>query len=145
MGYRSDVSIIFYARGSSYADTPQGRMPLGNDAGRNALLKLWFDENYPVMVAKDEWCATIRHKDDAIIIDYEDVKWYDGYDHPKAVVDALHKFDETFKCGDDDGLFAWEMARVGEDDSDIEIDRSDWNDHLLYVSRSIRIDIVGID
>ena len=133
MGYRSDVSIIFYARGSS------------NDAGRNALLKLWFDENYPVMVAKDEWGATIRQKDDAIIVDYENVKWYDGYDHPKAVVDALHKFDETFKCGDDDGLFAWEMARVGEDDSDIEIDRSDWNDHLLYVSRSIRIDMVGID
>ena len=133
MGYRSDVSIIFYARGSS------------NDAGRNALLKLWFDENYPVMVAKDEWCATIRHKDDAIIIDYEDVKWYDGYDHPKAVVDALHKFDETFKCEEDSTEFAWEMARIGGDDSDIEIDRSDWNDHLLYVSRSIRIDIVGID
>ena len=133
MGYRSDVTIIFYARGNS------------NDAGRNALLKLWFDENYPVMVAKDEWGATIRQKDDAIIVDYEDVKWYHHHEHPKAVADALHKFSETFKCEDDDGPFAWEMARIGEEDADIETDRSDYNDGLLYVSRSIRVDMEGVD
>ena len=133
MGYRSDVSIIFYARGSS------------NDAGRNALLKLWFDENYPVMVAKDEWGATIRQKEDAIIIDYDDVKWYDGYDHPKDVGDALRKFSETFNCEEDSTELAWEMVRIGEEDNDIETDRSDYNDYLLYVSRSIRVDMVGID
>ena len=133
MGYRSDVSIIFYARGSS------------NDAGRNALLKLWFDENYPVAEAKGEWCATIRHKEDAIIVDYEDVKWYGGYDHRKVVADTLDKFTDTFNCEEDSTEFAWEMARIGEDDSDIEIDRSDYSDHLLYVSRSIRVDMVGID
>lgn len=133
MGYRSDVSIIFYARGSS------------NDAGRNTLLKLWFDENYPVAVAKDEWCAAIRQKDDAIVIDYEQVKWYPEYDHPKAVGDALHKFSETFNCEEDTTEFAWEMMRIGEEDADIETDRSDYNDHLLYVSRSIRVDMAGID
>lgn len=133
MGYRSDVTIIFYARGNS------------NDAGENAVLKLWFDENYPVMEAKDEWCATIRQKDNAIIVDYEDVKWYDNYDHPKAVADALKKFTDTFDCEEEDTRHAWEMLRIGEEDADIEADRSDYNDHLLYVSRQICVDMVGID
>ena len=133
MGYRSDVSIIFYARGNS------------NDAGRNTLLKLWFDENYPVMVAKDEWGATIRQKEDAIIVDYEDVKWYESYEHVIAVELAIRKFDDTFRCGDEDGQYAHEFLRVGEDDTDIEVERSDWNDHLLYVSRAIRVDLAGID
>jgi hypothetical protein len=133
MGYRSDVTIIFYARGNS------------NDAGENAILKLWFDENFPVMVAKGEWQASVRQKEDAIVVDYEDVRWYDGYVHPKDVGDALHKFNETFECGEDTTRYAWEMVRIGEEDNDIEIDRSDYNDHLLYVSRQIRVDLVGID
>ena len=133
MGYRSDVTIIFYARGNS------------NDAGRNTILKLWFDENFPVMVAKDEWGATIRHKDDGIIVDYEDVKWYDGYVHPREVDAALKKFNETFECDKEEGHYAYEFLRIGEEDTDIEVERSDWNDHLLYVSRSIRVDMEGVD
>ena len=133
MGYRSDLTLVFYARGNS------------NDAGENALLKLWFDENYPVQVAKDEWCAAIRQKDNAIIVDYEDVKWYPSYDHVIAVGDALRKFDDTFKCDEENARYAWETLRIGEEDNDIEADRSDWNDHLLYASRRICIDMVGID
>ena len=131
MGYRSEVTFVVSPR-------KQEVVPF-------AALKLWFDENYPVMVAKDEWGATIRQKEDAIIVDYEDVKWYPEYIHPKDVGEALHKFTDTFKCEEDSTEFAWEMARVGEDDSDIEIDRSDYNDSLLYVSRSIRVDMAGID
>ena len=133
MGYRSDVSIIFYARGNS------------NDAGRNAILKLWFDENYPHYVATTEWCAAIRQKDDAIVIDYEQVKWYEGYDHVQAVIAALRKFDDTFDGFSPEGPFSWELVRIGEDDNDIEVDRGEYSDHLLYVSRSIRVDMVGID
>ena len=133
MGYRSDVTIIFYARGTS------------NDAGRNAILKLWFDENYPHYVATSEWCATIRQKDDAIIVDYDDVKWYEGYDHVQAVEAAIRKFDDTFRCGDEEGQYAHEFVRIGEEDADIETERSDYNDSLLYVSRSIRVDMAGID
>jgi hypothetical protein len=133
MGYRSDVSIIFYARGNR------------NDAGENALLKLWFDENYPVQEAKDGWQASIRQKDNAIIVEYEDVKWYPSYDHVIAVGAAQAKFDETFKCDEEDTRYAWETARVGEEDNDIEIDRSDYCDGLFYVTRQIRIDMVGED
>ena len=132
MGYRSDVSIIFYARGSS------------NDASANATLKFWFDETYPVREA-EEWGATIRKRDNAIVVDYEDVKWYESYEHVIAVELAIRKFDETFRCGDEDGQYAHEFLRVGEDDTDIEVERSDWNDHLLYVSRAIRVDLAGID
>jgi hypothetical protein len=133
MGYRSDVSIVFYGRGN------------GNDARLNTILKLWFDENYPVAVAKDEWCASIRQKDNAIVVDYHDVKWYDGYEHPKAVSDALRTFDETFRCNEPDARLAWEMVRIGEEDNDIETERSDYNDHILYVRRSIGIDLAGMD
>lgn len=133
MGYRSDVSIIFYARGSS------------NDASANATLKFWFDETYPVKEATDEWMATVRHKDGAIIVDYEDVKWYESYGHVMAVEAAIRKFDETFECDKEEGRYAHEFLRIGEEDTDIEVERSDWNDHLLYVSRSIRVDLVGID
>lgn len=133
MGYRSDLTLVFYARGNS------------NDAGENAVLKLWFDENYPVRDAKDEWCATIRQKDNAIIVDYEDVKWYENYDHMKQVAEARANFNETFKCDEPDTRHAWEMLRIGEEDNDIEADRSDYNDHLLYVSRQICVDMVGID
>ena len=133
MGYRSDVTIIFYARGNS------------NDAGENAILKLWFDENFPVMVAKGEWQASVRQKEDAIVVDYEDVRWYPEYDHPKAVDAALAKFTETFNCDEDGTRYAWEMMRIGEEDADIDSERSDYNDGLLYVSRQIRIDMVGVD
>lgn len=133
MGYRSDVSIIFYARGSS------------NDASANATLKFWFDETYPVKEATDEWCAIVRQRDGAIVVDYEDVKWYESYEHVIAVELAIRKFDDTFRCGDEDGQYAHEFLRVGEDDTDIEVERSDWNDHLLYVSRAIRVDLAGID
>ena len=133
MGYRSDVSIVFYVRG------------MDTDPTAGAALKFWFDETYPVKEATDEWCAIIRHKDGAIIVDYEDVKWYNGYEHPKQVDAALRKFTDTFNCEEDTTEFAWEVIRIGEDDTDIEVDRSEYSDALLYVSRAIRVDLVGID
>jgi hypothetical protein len=111
----------------------------------NAALKFWFEENYPVREAVDEWCANIRQKDGAIVVDYEDVKWYESYEHVIAVEAAIRKFDETFECDKEEGHYAHEFLRIGEDDTDIEVERSDWNDHLLYVSRAIRVDLVGID
>jgi hypothetical protein len=131
MGYRSDVSIIFYARGQ---DNPM----------HNAALKFWFDETYPVREA-EEWGATIRQKNGAILVDYEDVKWYESYGHVMAVDAAILKFDETFECDKEENRYAYEFLRVGEDDTDIDVERSDWNDHLLYVSRQIHVDLVGID
>lgn len=125
MGYRSDLTLVFYARGNS------------NDAGENALLKLWFDENYPVQDAKDAWCATIRYKDNAIIVDYEDVKWYDNYDHMKQVANARANFNETFNCDEENARYAWEMLRIGEEDNDIERDSSSYADYRINVERSM--------
>ena len=61
------------------------------------------------------------------------------------VTAAIRKFDDAYRCGEEVGQYAHEFLRVGEEDTDIEVERSDWNDHLLYVSRSIRVDMVGID
>jgi hypothetical protein len=62
-----------------------------------------------------------------------------------AVGAAQAKFEETFKCDEWDTRYAWETARIGEEDNDIEIDRSDYGDGLFYVTRQIRIDMVGED
>jgi len=129
MGYRSEVSIMFYVRGT---DT---------DPTAGAALKFWFEETYPVREAEDNWCAKITKSDNSVSVDYDDVKWYESYDHVQAVEAAIRKFDDTFRCGDEEGHYAHEFLRIGEDDTDIEVERSDWNDHVLYVNRSIGKDI----
>lgn len=134
MGYRSDVSVVFYTLDAE-------RMPL-------AALKLWFDENYPHEMAKAEWAAKIEEGDDYLLVNYTDVKWYDDYTHPKEVDAALRRFTETFDAGNEDGTMdikvtengppaAYDFVRIGEDDTDTEIDRSGWTNYRLDVRREI--------
>ncbi len=131
MGYRSDVSVVFYTLDAE-------RMPL-------AALKLWFDENYPHEVAKAEWAAKIEEGDDYLLVNYTDVKWYDDYTHPKEVDAALRRFIETFDEGvsvetENGPPAAYDFVRIGEDDNDTETDRSGWTDFRLSVKREIYFD-----
>jgi hypothetical protein len=123
MGYRSDVTLVFYTRLPS--DVPF------------AALKLWFDENYPVKDAEFDWGAKVTSNDcDYVMVEYTDVKWYAGYDHPQAVDAAIEKFDETFDATGTDNV-AYEMVRVGEETADIEQRYSEYCDWRLGVSREI--------
>jgi len=90
MGYRSEVSIIFYVRG------------MDTDPTAGAALKFWFEETYPVREA-EEWCAEITKSDNSVSVDYTDVKWYEDYDHVQAVEAAIRKFNETFECDKEEG------------------------------------------
>lgn len=138
MGYRSDVDIAFY-------------VPIGSDTAY-PLLKLWFDANYPHTEAKDEWCASIDYDEEnrAILVGYQDVKWYDGYDHVKVVEKTFDDIDKlihndtitTVTEGDTDAVpfdIAWEFVRIGEDDNDIETRASDNADYVIAVNRSTEI------
>jgi len=129
MGYRSDIRVVFYLTEGTHEER-QPPLPF-------AALKLWFEETYPVQVAKDEWCVEITYGDDYIMCAYTDVKWYSGYEHPNNVSEAFEKFSAAFRSDERDHRAQYEFVRVGEDADDIETDRSSYADHRLGVERSI--------
>jgi hypothetical protein len=134
MGYRSDVKIVFYLTKGTIDTPPTEDNPLVPFAA----LKFWFEETYPVKEAKDEWCAEIKYGDyEHILVTYTDVKWYDSYEHVKAVESVFEKFSDTFNS---DGLShraQYEIVRIGEQDDDIERNCSGYADHRLFVVRDI--------
>lgn len=128
MGYRSDVSLIFYPRLHD-----ENAVPF-------AALKLWFDENYPHHEAKTEWDANIDAEDGYISVEYHDVKWYADFDHVKAVNEAIFKFRETFNADEEHATASHEFVRLGEEVNDIEEDRTHWSDYRMRVERRIEFE-----
>jgi hypothetical protein len=139
MGYRSDVKIVFYLTKGSIDPSNNINTLITEDIPTLpfAALKFWFEETYPVREAKDEWCAEIDYGDDYILLSYTDVKWYDLYDHVKAVDAAFEKFSDTFRSDDLSHRAQYEIVRIGEQDDDIERNCSSYADHRLFVERSI--------
>jgi hypothetical protein len=141
MGYRSEVDVVIYAPVSSETSYP--------------LLKLWFDENYPVKEATNEWEARITYDSESrgISVYYNDVKWYDHYEHMQAVEEVFKAIDAmldampvtTIKDGvsQDPNVIpfeiAWEFVRLGEEDQDTEIRMSANADAVIGVNRSTEI------
>lgn len=124
MGYRSDVTISFYT-------SNQSELPF-------SAVKLWFDENYPVKDATQEWSAEIETGDNYVNVWYMDVKWYDDYNHVQAVTKAIETFCETFDANEKMDGAHYEMIRIGEETQDIEREASAYCHWLLDVSRTIR-------
>lgn len=123
MGYRSDVTIAFYSRDNV-------NLP-------GAALKLWFDENYPHKKALEEWDAKITRGDDFVLVEYYDVKWYQGYTHAQDVDRAIRSFESAFDTSEQNTAAAYEFVRVGEQHDDIEEERSDFADYHVGVRREI--------
>jgi hypothetical protein len=138
MGYRSEVDVVIYAPVDSGTSYP--------------LLKLWFDENYPHHVATDEWGAEIDYDPEGrgIAVYYNDVKWYDTYEHPQAVERVFEAIDVMLDqlaaaalASEDPNVIpfeiAWEFVRLGEEDQDTEIRMSANADAVVGVNRSTEI------
>ena len=117
MGYRSDVKLVFYTSNES-------ELPF-------SAVKLWFDENYPKYDFGD-----VEVGQNYVLISYEDVKWYQGYDEVEAVNKAIELFCDTFNAHENTGAH-YEMIRVGEELQDIEREASAYCHWLLDVSRTI--------
>ena len=131
MGYRSDVSYLFYTgtRLVREADGTHTREP----RGPFALLKLWFDENYP----KHQYIQTTQGED-YIHVKYHGVKWYEGYEEVEAVRKAVESFEKCFNTDDHDQMTGmWEMVRLGENDDDVERSGSEHHDWRLNIQREI--------
>lgn len=138
MGYYSDVNIAFYVRGPYRVSTTPVPRPVGEHM---PVLKLWFDENYPHQEAVEHWRATIDQGEDYILVKYDVVKWYVGYEHVDAVNAALEKFKDNFDFNNsEETCLAYEMVRIGEETQDIESKGSTWQDYRFHVLRDIVFD-----
>ena len=116
MGYRSEITAVFYARG----------------ADEWPLIKLFFAENFP----KDwvENLEEVHHRDrSGFVFRVSDYKWYDSYPEVQAFEEFERRFQAMDKC--DDGTWACEFARIGEDYTDIENRSSDHADYVLEIKR----------
>lgn len=120
MGYRSDVTAVFYA--------PIDKAP---------VLKLYVDENFP-----EDLAGELKPIDNGKYAGYEfsgtGWKWYDSY--PEIV--AFNRFVSNFlelADGEDASERAWayEFVRIGEDSDDVEETYSDHSHYFIRVSRVI--------
>jgi hypothetical protein len=127
MGYRSDVTAVFYTRREE--DWP--------------ALKLFVDENFPDMDGFKECLKVIDPTFNhawGYMFDAEEVKWYESYESVRKFEELAHKFVEIADGEGHTHEWSYEFARVGEDTDDVETDRSQKADCVLHVSRKIVCD-----
>lgn len=121
MGYRSEVTMLFYANNEE--DFP--------------MLKLWIDEN--VRPALKEWLDVTpqefsRGQSKGYAVHFSDVKWYDSYPEVQAIEAAWDKFKDTFG-NDESASMGAERAQIGEDYSDVTYDETYHGMNLLNIVR----------
>jgi hypothetical protein len=132
MGYRSQVTAVIYPA------TPED--PMGPDAYKeyeldkyNALRVLMTTKFEQLM---GKWFGGEAQWDDRnqrLVFEMQDVKWYEGYEDVKAFDAMLIEVTELGYCS--------EFVRVGEETDDIEHRyEGDGVKYLLNVQRTITID-----
>jgi hypothetical protein len=124
MGYRSDVTLVFYT-------LPNSGIPFGS-------LKLWFDENFAKLsLARD---AETSIGSDYIKLHWDSIKWYEGYPEVREIDTAIELFTATFNANDENTQVAWECIRIGEELADIDDEGSIYRTYRLGASREITFD-----
>ena len=127
MGYRSDVTAVFYV--SKVEQFP--------------LLKLWLIENFPM----DTFHDNIRWFDRGMVLEGKSVKWYSDYDEVKAFDKAVEAYEELIAEFDDSEVegqptFCYEFVRIGEELDDVEATESGYlNEGLISVNRTITVEV----
>ena len=133
MGYRSDVTIVMYARRKK--DFP--------------LLKLFAKENLPdafeehdidvpykrVRVEKGKH-AKEESVDKYLRFQFDNVKWYEGYEDVDVYMNTLMDWENTFKDEEDgEPIFHYEHLRIGEEWEDVDYRCSDYAHSILCLNR----------
>lgn len=124
MGYRSDVTALFYTEEES--EWPTFRIFMENNIPR--MLK----DNFSLIDSKNIWGYMFK---------MEGVKWDAFY----VGAQEFNKFRETFlRISDvednDSPPWVYEFARVGDFDEDIEQENCGGMQYYLGISRSITVD-----
>ena len=123
MGYRSDVVFAMYALDEK--DYP--------------ALQVWFSQFEQEIAELD----IARHfkdyymRENPIIFEATDIKWYDSYAEVKFMDALLNKFRDAFQTEATEDLYNYEFIRIGEDTTDIEEDCGNHGFNLIGVSRVI--------
>jgi hypothetical protein len=118
MGYRSDVVFAFYPSAT----------------GDGQAVSSWLMQHWP-----QAWCE-INEGEELVVVRYSDVKWYADYEFVKTARAAALAFERAFEADEDRTARAhWEMARIGEDEADIERDGSPFMDYRLSIRRDIEV------
>jgi len=122
MGYRSDVKALIY--------------PANSD--KNLLeydkLKLLFNTTFQdVFTAWGEDYFSWDDKHRVLMFDANSVKWYDSYQEIQTFVKFLA---DVHELG-----YEYEFMRIGEEDEDVESDRTGDSEGYMYVSRTIEVNL----
>ncbi len=120
MGYRSDVQALVYPQG--------GEDNLLNYDKLKLLMNTTFKDVF------DAWGEDYFSWDDnhrALKFDANSVKWYDSFPEVASFPKFLEDVEELG--------YEYEFMRIGEDDNDVEGDRSSDAEGYMYVSRSIEV------
>ena len=122
MGYRSNVTAIFYAEEKDWP-----------------VIKLWLDENRPnSIIGEDDFKGYQRGSLRGYYIEYDDVKWYDTYPNMQDFNSYASKYIVLF-CNEG-STAAYEFVRIGENYEDIEVDRNGDHHYVLRPERTVVID-----
>jgi hypothetical protein len=120
MGYRSDVKALIYPLGGEHNLLEYDKLKLLMNTTFKDVYDYWQDPYFT-------WDDTHR----VLVFDANSVKWYDMY--PEVM--RFPKFlNEAHELG-----YEWEFIRLGEEDEDIESDRTGDAEGYLYVQRSIEV------
>ena len=124
MGYRSEITAVFYT----------------NKKDEWPLMKLFVEENFPKDLAD---CLRVecwfgRRGRWGFVFRVDDYKWYESYPEVEAFNEFEGRFTNMDKC--QDGTWAFEFARIGEETDDIEERSSNHADYILRVVRHIEIE-----
>ena len=120
MGYRSDVQALIYP--------PSGDQNLLEYDKLKLLFNTTFQDVFTAW-GEDYFSWDDKHR--VLKFDANSVKWYDSYHEVQTLVKFL---------ADVQGLgYEYEFMRIGEDDDDVETDRTSDAEGFMYVSRTIEV------
>ena len=120
MGYRSDVKALIYPQSGDQNLLEYDKLKLLMNTTFKEVFDYWSDDYF-------SWDDEHR----VLIFDANSVKWYDSYPEVQKFVQFL-----TDVAGLD---YEYEFLRLGEEDDDIEDDRTGDANGFMYVSRSIEV------
>lgn len=140
MGYRSDVTAIFY-----FTTYPPADRDFADKA--KALLDLWYADLKETTLFKEQWgdeCFSAVER--GYVFEIEDVKWYDTYkdicDYNAMVEKFCNDFIDNEQLDGGSGLhrmFCYEFVRIGEEMEDIQQEFRGAVDYRLSVERSVHV------
>ena len=120
MGYRSDVKALIYPQGGDQNLLEYDKLKLLFNTTFKDVFEAWGKDYF-------EWDD--KHR--VLIFNADSVKWYDSYPEVQKFVQFL-----TDVAGLD---YQYEFLRLGEEDDDIEDDRTGDAEGYMYINRSIEV------